>query len=308
MPLRLVFVVLLIAPSLSRACACGCGIFEVGTSSMLPSGAGPMASVDYAFQDQDRNWSGSSRAPSADNPDRDIRTSFLTPGYQDMFSRSWGIRLEVPLERRHFETTGGATGTDPVSLDYGGLGDVRIEGIYTGFSPDMSGGLTFGLKLPTGSFTWNDPYGDVDRDTEIGSGSTDLLLGGFRRFNMGTDYGWSGFVQAQLDVPFLVRDRYRPGAELDAAVGTYYSGWSLGRVRVTPVGQVKLSLRGRDTGAGAAYPAASGFGRVVLAPGIEFDAHPFKGYVDVELPVCQRFTGYQLAAPVMFRMSVSRMF
>ena len=36
--------------------------------------------------------------------------------------------------------------------------------------------MTFGLKLPTGNYTHNNPYGDVDRDSEIGTGSTDLLL------------------------------------------------------------------------------------------------------------------------------------
>ena len=36
--------------------------------------------------------------------------------------------------------------------DYGHyLGDVRVWGHYTGFSPDMSTGFLFGLKLPTGS-------------------------------------------------------------------------------------------------------------------------------------------------------------
>lgn len=275
---------------------------------MLPTGAGIMTFVDYDFQDQNQNWSGDSKAPAADNPDKNIRTSFLTFGTQDMFNRTWGIRMELPYELRHFETTGGATGSDLVSLNFSGFGDVRLQGIYTGFSPDLSGGLTFGLKLPTGSHTWNDAYGDVDRDTEIGSGSTDLLLGGFNRFNMGADYGWSGFVQAQLDVPVLTQGQYRPGAEFDAALGAYYNGWSLGGVQVSPVGQVKLSVRGRDTGANAANPVASGFGRVVLAPGIEFDAHPFKVYADVELPAYQHFTGNQMAASVMFRLDVSYMF
>jgi len=295
-------------PSRGLACACGCGIYEVGTSSMIPTGAGLEAFTDYDFQDQNRNWSGTSLAPAADNADRDIRTSWYTLGAQEMFNRSWGLRLEVPYEDRHFVTTGGATGGELVSLNFGGLGDIRLEGIYTGFSPDLSKGITFGLKFPTGGYGTNDSYQDIDRDTEIGSGSTDILLGGFGRFNFDTDYGWSGFAQALLDVPVLTQARYRPGAEFDAALGAYYNGLRIGRLLVSPIGQLKLSIRGRDTGANSANPVASGFVRVLAAPGLEIDLHPFKVYADVELPLYYRFTGDQLVARTLFRLSVGRMF
>ncbi len=267
-----------------------------------------MTYVDYDYQDQSHNWSGTSEASAAGNADKDIRTSWYTLGYQEMFSRSWGVRLEVPYEDRHFVTTGGATGDDVVTLDFNGLGDLRIEGIYTGFSPDLSSGLTFGVKLPSGSYTTNDANGDIDRDTEIGSGSTDLLLGGYDRFNIDTDYGWSGFAQALLDVPVLTQVQYRPGAEFDASVGAYYNGFRIGRLLVAPIGQIKLSLRSRDTGPNSADPVASGFVRVLAAPGLELDLHPLKVYSDVELPLYYHFTGDQLAAKTLFRISVSYMF
>jgi len=298
----------LAAPSPARACACGCGIYEVGTNAMFPDGSGVMTFLDYDYQDQNRNWSGDSRASAADNGDKDIRTGWFTLGYQDMLSRAWGLRVELPYERRHFETTGGATGGEIVSLNFSGIGDIRVQGLYTGLSPDMSSGLTFGAKLPTGSYRYNDAYGDVDRDSQIGSGSTDLLLGGYRRFNVGTDYGWSGFVQGLLDVPLLTQVRYRPGTEFDAALGIYYNGWSIGSALVSPVAQMKLSVRGSDAGANATHPVASGFERLVLSPGIEIDRHPFKVYSDVELPVYQRFTGNQLAASLLFRLEIGYMF
>jgi hypothetical protein len=295
-------------PSAARACACGCGVYEVGTSSMIPTGTGVEAYVDYDYQDQNRNWSGGSEAPAAANPDKDIRTSWYNLGYQQVFNRAWGVRLEIPYEDRHFETTGGATGGDLVSLNFSGIGDIRIEGIYTGFSPDLSTGLQFGLKLPTGSYTLEDAYGDIDRDSEIGSGSTDILLGGFRRFDIGADSGWRGFSQALLEVPVLTQVQYRPGSEFDVSLGAYYTGLRIGRLLISPIGQVKLSVRGRDTGANAANPVASGFVRVLAAPGIELDMHPFKVYADVELPLYYHFTGYQLVARTLFRVSVSTMF
>jgi hypothetical protein len=306
--LRAVALALLAFPSLGWACACGCGIYEVGTSSMLPTGSGIMTYVDYDYQDQDHNWSGSSEAPNADNPDKDIRTSWETFGYQDMFNRSWGIRLEIPYEERHFVTVSNAPGGPLADLNFSGFGDIRIEGIYTGFSPDLSSGLTFGLKLPTGSYARNNAYGDIDRDSEIGSGSTDLLLGAYRRFNLGTDYGWSGFTQALLDMPVLTQVQYRPGTEFDVAVGAYYNGWRIGRLLVSPVGQLKVSVRGSDTGANATFPVASGFERLLVSPGIEFDLHPVKVYADIELPLYEHFTGNQVAAPLLFRLNVAYMF
>jgi hypothetical protein len=297
-----------LAPSASWGCACGCGIYEVGTSSMIPTDSGIMSFVDYDYQDQNRNWSGTSEAPAADNGDKDIRTSWYTPGVQDMFDRSWGIRLELPYEDRHFVTTGGATGNDIVALNFSGIGDIRIEGIYTGFSPDLSKGLLFGVKLPTGSYTANDAYDDVDRDSQIGSGSTDILLGGFDRFDMGSASNWNGFLQGLLDIPVLTQVQYRPGAEFDTAVGVYYEGFKIGRLKISPIGQLKLSVRGQDTGANATYPVASGFVRMLAAPGVELDLHPVKVSTDVELPLYYHFTGDQLVAKTLFRLNVSYMF
>ena len=275
---------------------------------MIPTGAGIETFFDYDYQDQNHNWSGGSEAPAADNGDKNIRTSWYNFGYQEMFNRSWGLRVEIPYEDRHFVTTGGATGDDIVAINFSGLGDIRVEGIYTGFSPDLSGGLLFGLKLPTGSYTTEDAYDDIDRDSEIGSGSTDILLGGFERFNFDTDYGWSGFTQALLDLPVLTQAQYQPGTEFDVSVGAYYTGLRLGRVSVAPIGQLKLSVRSEDHGTNAASPVASGFERILAAPGLEVDCHPFKVYADVELPLYYHFTGDQLVAKTLFRLSVSTMY
>ena len=275
---------------------------------MFPSGIGRTLYLEDDFQDQTANWSGSSRAPAADNPDKEIRTNFTVAGFQDMFSRDWGIQLEQPYVTRHFGTTGGASGDDPVTLDWGAFGDLRLEGVYTGLAEDLSTGVTLGLKLPTGDFTHNDPYGDIDRDSEIGTGSTDLLLGGFHRGNIPGSASWTWFVQAAYDRPMDGRDGYRPGAELDAAAGLYCGGPRLGRVSVTPLAQVKFSNRTSDSGMNAANPVASGFHRLLLVPGLEFDAHPFSVHVDVELPAWQHFTGNQLAAPALYKVSVAYMF
>jgi hypothetical protein len=297
----------MLAPSVVHACACGCGVFDVGGSSMLPNGQGGMAFLQYDYQDQNRNWSGYSQAPAANNGDKEIETDFITAGLQYMFNSSWGVQLEVPYDYRSFKTTSNAPGNPITTINWGALGDLRLEGIYTGFFADSSAGVTFGLKLPTGDWTHNNAYGDVDRDSEIGTGSTDILLGGFYRGNLTKDEKWDWFAQLQLDVPTLTQAGYRPGVEVDTAGGIDYKGLAIGRVRVSPLAQVIISERASDTGSNA-NPDNSGYQRVMLSPGVEFHIHPVKIYADAEFPVFQHFTGNQLAAPVLFKVNVSFMF
>ena len=121
-----------LAPGMVHACACGCGVFDVATSSMLPKGQGGMAFLQYDYQDQNRNWSGTSQAPAANNDDKEIETDFVTLGLQYMFNDQWGAQMEVPYDYRYFKTDDGAGNI--VSHNWSQLGDIRIEGIYTGFS------------------------------------------------------------------------------------------------------------------------------------------------------------------------------
>ncbi|HXY98434.1 MAG TPA: transporter [Stellaceae bacterium] len=285
------------APAQSLACACGCGVFAVGTSSMFPSGSGGTVYLDYDYQDQTINWSGNSRAPAADNGDKDIRTNFFTAGLQYMFNRSWGVQVEVPYWDRKFTTDQNFPTPPPdlLTAHWSVLGDIRIEGLYTGFSEDLSSGLTFGVKVPTGNYQYDSAV--VDRDSQIGSGSTDLLLGGYHRDGLGTDTHWSWFVQALLDQPVLTSEGYRPGTELDTAGGVIYSSFDLGAVQISPLVQVIFSERTRDSGPQSASPLASGYQRVLFSPGVEFDMGSFSTYVDIELPVYQNFNGDQLTAP-----------
>jgi hypothetical protein len=270
---------------------------------MLPHGQGGMIYLDYDYQDQNYNWSGSSRAPAANNDDKNIRTNFITLGAQYMFNRSWGIQAEMPYDFRHFVTLNDSGNL--AMVDWGAQGDARIEGIYTGFFPDMSVGLLFGLKLPTGNFTHEDAGGDVDRDSEIGTGSTDILLGGFFRSPIFNNNNFNFFAQLNTDFPVLTQAGYRPGMEFDESAGLYYTLPPLGSLRISPVAQILASERTSDSGVDASSPTASGYTRLLLSPGIEFDLHPVELYADVEFPVYQHMTGNQLVAPALFKVSLS---
>ncbi len=91
-----------------------------------------------------------------------------------MFYRDWGLMMEVPYWIRDYK---GAYNNDNIQLhDNNSIGDIRIEGMDTEISEDMSTGLLMGVKVPSGD--WSFPY--YDRDTQIGTGSSDLLMGAYQ--------------------------------------------------------------------------------------------------------------------------------
>jgi len=296
----LILTALLIAHN-AWGCACGCDIFDIGTSSMFPNHPGGMLFFNYDFQDQNQNWSGTSTAPASNNDDKEIKTHFTDVGLQYLFNNNWGVQLEVPYDFRSFttETDSGQI----VTKHWSQFGDVRIEGLYTGFTDDLSAGVNLGVKLPTGDYKFAPDV--VDRDTQLGTGSTDILIGGFYRHHISRQAKLFWFAQTELDLPVLTKQHYRPGLELDSAVGMYYSGWNLGSVRISPLAQVIVSERTSDGGAASSQPVASGFQRVLLSPGFEVDVHPIKFYADAEIPVYQNFVGNQVAAPVLIKASMA---
>jgi hypothetical protein len=316
----------------ARACACGCSVFDVGGLDLpQEQDHGGRVFFEYWSGDQTQNYIGSSRASSALNSDKEINTQWYNVGFSYNFNRDWGVMVRIPTTNRSLTTDTGAYAgiTTFHSTD---VGDIEIMGTYTGFFKDMSTGVMFGVKLPTGTFT----APGLDRDTQIGSGSTDLLLGAFHRGLLSGDNAWQYFIQATLRQPFLyqaaadpqgffdgnpgVVQTYYPGRQIDAAAGILYNNWYhvLGLDKITPLGQVIVSHRDYDTGTGA-DPYNSGFDRVMLSPGIEFtkvldeaNNRVGKVYFDVEIPVYYRAnaannagTDGQLVAPYLLKLVAS---
>jgi hypothetical protein len=293
---------LALAPTVAFACACGCGVFDVGTGTMMPTGVGGTAWLEYDYMDQNINWSGTGRSAPANNPDKEIVNNFFVAGGQYMFSRDWGAEVDVPYTKRTFNTTGDDGG--PASFNHAGLGDIRLKGIYSGFSDDMSTGAVFGLKLPTG----DSRYPHFDRDTSLGTGGTDWSLGGYHTGAL-TDNGlFNWFANGQWEHAFTVRDHYRPGDEYDAAIGSYYNAGTLsGTDKIAPLLQLIGSYRIHDVGANA-DPQDSGYRRLLVSPGVEYDVDAIKLYADIELPVYQNVNGNQLTAPVLTKFVVGYAF
>jgi hypothetical protein len=332
-PPLLSFVALLsFTTTAALACACGCSVFDVGgLDTPQEQDHGGRVFFEFWSGDQTENWVGSSRAPAALNSDKQINTQWYNVGFSYNFNRDWGVMVRIPTVNRTLTTdTGDYAGVVPFNSK--DIGDIEIMGMYTGFSKDMSTGVIFGIKLPTGTFT----APGLDRDTQIGSGSTDLLLGAFHRGLLTGDNVWQYFSQIMLRQPFLyqaaadpqgffdgnpgVVQTYFPGRQVDAAGGIVYNNLYhvLGLDKITPLAQVILSHRDADSGTGS-DPYNSGFDRVMLSPGVEFtkvvdeaNNRVVKLYADIEVPVYYRAnaaenagTEGQLVAPYLIKVVAS---
>jgi len=302
-------------PSGAFACACGCAVFDVGSVSLLPKEGdhGGAVYFEWDHSDQNHNWSGTSKAPAANNGDKQILTDWYVVGLNYMFSRDWGVMVRIPTANRAFTTDTNFGGTPDIQTFHDStVGDIELTGMYTGFSNDMSKGLIFGLKLPTGPWKVD----GFDRDTEIGTGSTDLVLGAFWRGLITGDNAWQYFAQTKYVQPLLTHSLanpalfesagdYRPGMSIDTAIGVTYNNWyHVGPFdKIAPLLQVLVSHREPDTGA-AANTANSGYDRIFISPGIDItkvldDANnrTFKLYGDIEIPVYERANGNPLVRP-----------
>ncbi len=270
---------------------------------MYANHTGAMAYAEYDYLDQSHNYSGTSSAPAENNPDKAIRTEFMSVGGQYQFNRFWGVSVEVPYWDRYFQTRQEHTGAI-VEYRHAALGDIRIKSTYTGLSADMSSGLTLGVKLANGDTSY--PY--FDADTQIGSGSTDLLIGGYHLDRLTADNRWTYFLQGQWDQPMWHQQRYRPGAEGVVAAGAYFEGWfTHSDFKMSPVGQLRAVYR-RPDGGPEANPQDTGSSRLLISPGLEMSTGRARIYADVAVPLYTHARGNQLFANEMWKLNASYYF
>jgi hypothetical protein len=281
------------------ACACGCSVFDI--DNLFPTQPGGSVFFEYDFMDQNKNWSGLSHAPAANNDDKDIRTSFYTAGFQYLFASGFGVMAEVPYWDRHFATD---TGSSIDSFDHSALGDIRLTGVYSGFSTNNSTGVTLGIKLPTGDHT----YANFDRDTEIGSGSTDLSFGAYHVGKLSTDGAWRYFVQGRYQLAVTTTGGYRPGNELNGVAGVSYDAGTVGEtIDIAPTLQLIGSIRSHDSGP-AANPTDSGYSRLLVSPGVDVNIANWTLHAEVDLPIYQNVIGNQLVAQQLIKTNISYRF
>jgi hypothetical protein len=183
----------------------------------------------------------------------------------------------------------GPPGTIYTGHDFA-LGDLELMAMYTGFSKDLSTGLGFGVKVPTGD--WHGPNGplggaEFDRDSLPGTGSTDLILQAYHAGSLNAQNTLGYFVQSKFQFAVATQDQYRPGDESDSAVGVTYDLGSFGPItKVAPVLQFLNSYRARDAGANSDRPN-SGYERILIDPGVSVRIKKVRLDMDVAIPIYQ---------------------
>ncbi len=93
-------------PGEALACACGCSVFDVGSTSLLPKEGDHGGSVyfEWDHSDQNRSWNGTSKLPADGMADKRITTDWYVVGLNYMFSRDWGMSVRIPTANRAFTT------------------------------------------------------------------------------------------------------------------------------------------------------------------------------------------------------------
>ena len=305
------------------ACAaCGCTLSKDWGAqgiSMTPGFTAGL-SYDYINQDQQRYGSGKASSTQIDNlwqaaqEIEDYTVTRTTTASLNYTSDTWGVDTLLPFLQRTHGTFGDNGVSGSLSPDYSnyssssenGIGDIRVIGRYTGFSADKSTGIIAGIKLPTGSTDANFNSGaavdtPLDRSLQIGTGSTDLILGGFIAGAIDA-YGWfaQATVQHAVATKSINGEDFRPGDAYSVNAGIRYAKFG---AKFTPMLQLNYIYRKEDTGAGATPPDAltggpgSGGTLVHLAPG--FMARVGGGtsvYGFIQLPVYQDVNSLQLTA------------
>ena len=323
------------AALLSSPPAFGCAVCDHAVSSDwssqgIPAKPGFSADLNYGYlnQDQQRYGSGTASAALVDrqlNAGQEIeaftrtQTVTATLAYTD---EDWGVSLLLPYVSRTHGTYGA---TAPLGSGYStssdsGIGDIKLLGRYSGFSENGSSGLTGGFKLPTGNtsalFSQGAAAGrPLDAGLQIGTGSTDLILGGYTTGVLADEYGW--FMQASAQHAIATKQAlgnldYRPGDTYALSLGIRTGG--LGAT-FTPMLQLNLIRRQADQGA-QTVPTdpltgapVSGGTLAYLSPGVSVRlGGGLSMYGFLQLPVYQQVNSLQITPRYMLSLGMHHSF
>ena len=282
------------------ACSeCGCLLSSDWSAQGYPDLPGLTATARFEYYDSNDLRSGAHRVdpnavalPAEDELQRDTLNRNTWFGLDYVGPRHWAVNAQLPYFARYHRTM--AEGDTELSESRAaGIGDLRVLARYQQYSMYRSYGFQFGLKLPTGrtdqTFSTGPQAGaPLDRGLQLGSGTTNLLLGAsyFRRPS--AHLGW--FAQVTADQPLAEHNGYLPSANVAASTGIRY----LNATRVTPQLQLNVRWDAREHGRSADGPNSGGV-LSYLSPGLTFETSArSSAFVFVQLPLYRRVNGLQL--------------
>ena len=310
------------------ACAaCGDALSTDFESQGISNKPGFTADISYNYINEDQQRYGTGAAPStlidsqlAAGQEIEAYTRTQTVTASLIYSEdTWAVTFQLPYMKRSHATYGA---TAPLGSSYStssdaGIGDVKLLGRYSGLSNDNSSGVIAGIKLPTGStnkyFDAGTSAGQpLDAGLQIGTGSTDLILGGYTTGAFAV-YGWfvQGTVQHAVESKQALGNLdYRPGDLYTLNTGIRYAAFG---ARFSPMLQLNIVKRQADTGA-ATVPTdpvtgvpVSGGTLAYLAPGVS--ARVGNGvsiYGFVQIPVYQNVNSLQITPSYTLNLGIRR--
>ena len=300
-PLALALAVL---PAAALA-SCGAALCSVNSNWTIENAqaeAGSTFDVRYEVLHQNRPFHGADAVGVGElhrhHDELSTMNRNLLAGWTRNFANGWGVAVTVPLLDRvhnHIHNHHGAKLYD--SWNYTRVGDVRVQARRELLSNDdplrpMSAGLTFGLKLPTGTTKVADRAGNkAERGVQPGTGTTDLLLGTYVQHRF-AEHGVSAFVQLQHQGALNSHANYRPGPHTGLDVGVRKG---VGE-RLGVLFQLNLVRKGRDKGS-EAEPDDTGGRFVYASPGVSYALpHDLQLYGFYQHPLYRNVNGVQLTA------------
>jgi hypothetical protein len=283
------------------ACSsCGCNLTSDWLSQGLVAQPGTVLGLRYDYVPQTQLRSGHDavdRSAIALPAAREIEVStynhYVTASLDHAFNASWALDVQVPFDSRPHRTFAEGTIEESYSRTHG-IGDVRATMRFQGFGGAGITGVQFGVKVPTGPFHQTFRSGpvageEVDRGIQVGTGTTDAILGAyhFGRLAGAFDY----VLQGQGQIPLNSREHYRPGIAGTFSAGVHYTAWR----GITPQLQLNYRIAERDHGAASDRPNSGGE-QLYLAPGISAElGGRLSAFGFVHVPLYQRVNGFQLA-------------
>ncbi len=310
------------------ACAaCGCTLSKDWGTQGISSTPGFTADISFFYINQSQQRIGTGTASQAQinalaaagQEIEDYTTTKTTTAALTYTSDTWGVTANLPFVQRTHGTFG--QGAYPATSSYlsssdNSIGDVSVIGRYTGFSAENTSGIIAGIKLPTGSTnaTFSDGISALDRSLQIGTGSTDIILGGYTIGTIEDAYGWfvQGTVQHAIATKTIGGQDYQPGDAYSLNTGIRYAKFGS---KFSPMLQLNIINRRPDTGSGAT-PAdaltggpATGGTLAYLAPGIMARVGGGTSvYGFVQLPIYQNVNSLQLSARYTVSLGVRQSF
>ena len=304
--------------SAEAAASCGAAFCLVNTDwSVQGAWTEPGARVDLRYEsiDLDQPRSGRDNVSIGQVPrhhdEVETRNKNLVGTIDWSFAPQWGVSLAIPYVDRYHQHIHNHQGAKIIEeWDFRQLGDMRVTGHYelAQASPDPAAprfaGLTFGLKLPTGKHDVANAEGEeAERTLQPGTGTTDLLLGGYWGGAMPLeDFSW--FAQVQGVIPMNERDGFKPGKQIRIDGGIRHGFLRDGAVML----QLNYLAKGRDSGENA-EPEDSGQRVVFTSLGASWNlSKNLQLYGFAQLPLYQAVNGVQLVARYSFVAGVSSRF